>query len=257
MGMAEGSPPFAKKRTSRLLERVGFEVVPLSSPAKKYRLDVKMLMTLCVSSPRPLSLHNKQLLSLRPETRLLHFTQHSNSFLFNPLLRASSNREKTMMKNKRRGFGAVCYSAPLSPPNLQWISTVSSAVLMLAKGTAIHKSFLVPLFALLAPPSIVSWIKGEYGIWTAFLALIVRLFFFIPGELELPFVALLLVIVAPYQLMNLRGTQEGVILSLVIAGYLAFQHFWGVGSLRRAFDQEASFHLSVYYCIRGEDTVGE
>lgn len=32
-------------------------------------------------------------------------------------------------------------------------------VLMLAKGTAIHKSFLVPLFALQAPGSIVSWMK--------------------------------------------------------------------------------------------------
>ncbi|PSS04880.1 Cold-regulated 413 inner membrane protein [Actinidia chinensis var. chinensis] len=85
---------------------------------------------------------------------------------------------------------------------------------MFAKGSAIQKSFLVPLFALQAPPSIISWIKGEYGIWTAFLALLVRLFFFIPGELELPLVALLLVIVAPYRVMNLRGTQEGAILSL-------------------------------------------
>lgn len=81
--------------------------------------------------------------------------------------------------------------------------------------------------------------RGEYGIWTAFLALLVRLFFFIPGELELPFLALLFVIVAPYQVMNLRGTQEGAIISLVIAAYLAFQHFSRTGSLQRAFDQGA------------------
>jgi len=140
-------------------------------------------------------------------------------------------------KEKKRGFGAVCYAAPLTATNLQWISTVASAVLMLVKGTAVQKSFLVPLFALQAPASVVSFIKGEYGMWTAFLALLVRLFYFIPGELELPFVASLLVLVAPYQVTNLRGTQAGAIISLVIAGYLAFQHFSRAGSLQKAFDQ--------------------
>lgn len=133
----------------------------------------------------------------------------------------------------------VCYAAPLTVRNLQWISTVSSVILMLARGTAVQKSFLVPLFAIQAPASVIAWIKGEYGIWTAFLALLVRLFFFIPGELELPFLALLFVIVAPYQVMNLRGTQEGAIISLVIAAYLAFQHFSRTRSLQRAFDQGA------------------
>ncbi|KAJ9690906.1 hypothetical protein PVL29_013185 [Vitis rotundifolia] len=95
-------------------------------------------------------------------------------------LRFQGNHGVVMKKN-RRGFGAVCYSAPLTPRNLQWVCTVSSAVLMLSRGTAAQKSFLVPFFALQAPTSIISWIKGEYGAWTAFLALLVRLFFFIPG----------------------------------------------------------------------------
>ncbi|KAJ0960245.1 hypothetical protein J5N97_001920 [Dioscorea zingiberensis] len=80
-------------------------------------------------------------------------------------------------------------------------------------------------------------LRGEYGIWAAFLALLVRLFFYIPGELELPLVACLLVIVAPHQVMRLRGRQEGAILSLVIAGYLAFQHFSRIGSLNQSFDR--------------------
>ncbi|KAL9248880.1 Cold-regulated 413 inner membrane protein 1, chloroplastic-like protein [Drosera capensis] len=54
-------------------------------------------------------------------------------------------------------------------------------VLMLAKGTAINKAFLVPLFALQAPQSIIAWMQGEYGTWSAFLALLVRIFFFTPG----------------------------------------------------------------------------
>ncbi|XP_057471817.1 cold-regulated 413 inner membrane protein 1, chloroplastic-like [Actinidia eriantha] len=193
------------------------------------------MQTLSLSSPRTFSLHKTHLPSVN-EARVLHFTHHSSFFHFKPL-RASSNCKEMMLKKRPRGFGPVCYSAPFTPSNLQWISTVSTAVLMFAKGTAIQKSFLVPLFALQATPRIISWIKGEYGIWTAFLALLVRLFFFIPGELELPFVALLLVIVAPYQVMNLRGTQEGAILSLVIAGYLAFQHCSWAGSLRKAFDR--------------------
>ncbi|KAG2689068.1 hypothetical protein I3760_09G123600 [Carya illinoinensis] len=140
-------------------------------------------------------------------------------------------------EKRKRGLGVICYSAPLAPRTLQWISTVSSAVLLVASGTAVQKSFIVPLFALQAPASIISWMKGEYGFWAAFLALLIRLFFFIPGELELPLAALLLVILAPHQVMNLRGTQEGAIIALVIAGYLAFQHFSRAGSMQKAFDQ--------------------
>uniref|UniRef100_A0A5B6ZJK1 Uncharacterized protein n=1 Tax=Davidia involucrata TaxID=16924 RepID=A0A5B6ZJK1_DAVIN len=212
------------------------------------------MLTLSLSSavqPR-FSLYNKHFLSLKSpphqKSGLLHLTQRSSYGGFNPLRVSISNKDA--MKKTRRGFGPVCYSgALLSPRNLQWIFTVSSAVLMLAKGTAIQKSFIVPLFALQAPASIVSWIKGEYGIWTAFLTLLVRLFFFIPGELELPFIALLLVIVAPYQVMNLRGTKEGVIISLAIVGYLAFQHFSRAGSLRKAFDQGSIVATLAIICI--------
>ncbi|OMO82854.1 cold regulated membrane protein [Corchorus olitorius] len=122
-------------------------------------------------------------------------------------------------------------------------------VLLLAKGTAIQKTFLVPLFALQAPSSIISWMKSEYGLWAAFLALLIRLFFYIPAELELPFMALLLVIVAPYQVMSLRGTQQGAIISLAIAAYLAFQHFSRAGSLQKAFDQGSIIATTAIVCI--------
>lgn len=154
------------------------------------------------------------------------------------------------MLQRKRGFGSsVCDYAPLSAHNLQWINTISSAILMLASGTSIPKSFLVPIFALQAPASIVSWIKGEYGVWTAFLALLLRLFFHIPDELELPFNALLIVLVAPYQILNLRGKLEAVILSLTIAGYLSFQHFSQAGSLRKAFDQGSIVATICIICV--------
>ncbi|XP_077229386.1 cold-regulated 413 inner membrane protein 1, chloroplastic-like [Tasmannia lanceolata] len=152
-----------------------------------------------------------------------------------------------LKKMNRRG-GVVCYSA-LTPETLQWVCTVSSAALMLAKGTAVQKSFIAPLFALQAPATVISWMNGEYGSWSAFLALLVRLFYRIPGELELPFLTLLLVIVAPYQAMKLRGTQAGAIISLAIAGFLALQHFSRAGSLQRAFDQGSIVATLAIICI--------
>lgn len=145
----------------------------------------------------------------------------------------------TQKKKQNHREAGRYYAMITSPCSLQWISAIATAILMLVKGTGINKSYLVPLFALQAPASVISWIQGEYGAWSAFLALIVRLFFFIPGELELPFMTLLFVIVAPYQAMKLRGVQPGIITSLVIAGYLAFQHFSRAGSLEKAFNQGA------------------
>ncbi|XP_073309106.1 cold-regulated 413 inner membrane protein 1, chloroplastic-like [Primulina huaijiensis] len=208
-------------------------------------------LTLCIPSPSPCNkqrVFSQKIYPLR-QTRIvcrnsIQVQGHKFSSLsYNPL-------REFVMNKKVCGFGAVCHSGPLTPRNLQWVSTISTAVLMLARDTSIHRSFLAPLFALQAPASIVSWIKGEYGIWTAFLALLVRLFFFIPGELELPFIALLLVILAPNQVMSrLRGTQEGIILTLIIAAYLAYQHFSRTGSLARAFDQGSIFATLAIICI--------
>lgn len=217
-----------------------------------------MLTTFSLCSyPQTFFIYNKHFLSLKTNNpphhlnkqQLLTSTHSSTYFGFNPLRVGSIEYRGVMNINKQRGFGAVCYSAPLSPPNLQWISTIAFAVLMFARSTGIQKSFLVPIFALQAPASIISWIKGEYGIWTAFLALLLRLFFRFPGELELPFMALLIVLVTPYQVMNLRGKQESVILSLTIAGYLAFQHFSRAGSLRKAFDQGSIIATIAIVCV--------
>ncbi|KAL8103571.1 cold-regulated 413 inner membrane protein 1, chloroplastic-like [Apium graveolens] len=218
-------------------------------------------MALSLSTSSTFSLHNHpNFLSLKSQRQHRHLLTPSS---FTPL-RLSSIEFKnggpgfiSLVLPKRRRFGgAVCYrgvvgggSALFSPRNLQWIATISSAVLMLAKGTPIQKSFIVPIFALQAPSAIVSWIKGEYGVWTAFLALLIRLFFFIPGELELPFIGLLVVLIAPYQVMSLRGKQEGVILSLAIAAYLAFQHFSRAGSLQKAFDQGSVIATICIICV--------
>lgn len=217
------------------------------------------MTTLSFSSAPTLSLfnntNNKPHLSLNGfhhKANFLTTGDSSISNVSNPLRVSINHKEMVMVKKRckeKRSGGTVCYAAPLTASNLQWISIVSSGILMLAKGTGVQKSFLVLLFALQAPISIISWIKGDYGIWTAFLALLVRLFFFIPGELELPSVALLMVIVAPHQVMQLRGRQAGAITSLMIAGYLAFQHFSRAGSLKKAFDQGSIIATIAIICI--------
>lgn len=217
----------------------------------------------CVSLSSAISFHTPLYKSKLSVPLSLRSSPPNAKLSFNPAAKPSSLRYNPLrfavgsegistpaiIKKRSRGLSAVCYAMPLSARNLQWISTISSLVLMLARGTGIQKSFLVPLFALQAPASVISWIKGEYGIWSAFLALIVRLFFFIPSELEIPFISLLLVIVAPYQVQNLRGTQEGSIISLLIAAYLAFQHFSRAGSFQRAFDQNSIVATLAVICV--------
>jgi hypothetical protein len=194
------------------------------------------------------SLYNKHLLSsgayCHHHTSQLKFSANSISvdhFRF--------SAKKTFLNKNRRGSSAVCNSSVMNPSTLQWVSSVASVVLLVVQGAAIQKPFLVPFFALQAPSTIISWIKGDYGIWTAFVGLFIRLFFRLPGELELPIVALLVIIIAPHQVMNLRGRLEGVIISLLIAAYLAFQHFSRVGSLRRAFDQVSVVATLAIVCI--------
>lgn len=46
-----------------------------------------------------------------------------------------------------------------------------------------------------------------------------------------------------------RGTQEGAIIAMVIAGYLAFQHFSRIGNLHGAFEQGSIVATLAIICI--------
>eukprot|EP00246_Nothoceros_aenigmaticus_P013972 TRINITY_DN5106_c0_g1_i1.p1 TRINITY_DN5106_c0_g1~~TRINITY_DN5106_c0_g1_i1.p1 ORF type:complete len:236 (-),score=13.15 TRINITY_DN5106_c0_g1_i1:282-989(-) len=120
--------------------------------------------------------------------------------------------------------GTVC-SVVISTETLRWVATAASVALLLAKNTGAQKPLVVPLLALTVPQEVITWIRGEYGLWVAFLGLVVRLFFSIPGELELPLAFLMFVITAPLQLLSYRGQPAAAVVSLVIASILAYQHF--------------------------------
>ncbi|KAF8413615.1 hypothetical protein HHK36_001607 [Tetracentron sinense] len=131
------------------------------------------MSSIAFSIPPSLSLNKNP--SLSPQQTkpfsLLSFT-HSSNFHFRSLsLRASPDFDQRK-KMTRRGSGAVCYSAPFSPQNLQWVCTISSV-----------------------------------------------------------------------------GTQEGAIVSLIIAGYMAFQHFSRLGSLQKAIDRVSIVATIAIICI--------
>lgn len=128
-------------------------------------------------------------------------------------------------------------SVALSGEALRWIFAGAAALLLFLKNAAINKAILVPLLALQAPRDVVTWIRGEYGLWVAFLALLVRLFYQIPGELELPLVFVLLVITAPFQALDFRGTTAALVVNASVAAYLGYQHFTGVGGVKESFKE--------------------
>ncbi|KAI5082158.1 hypothetical protein GOP47_0001901 [Adiantum capillus-veneris] len=138
-----------------------------------------------------------------------------------------------------------------SPETLRWIFTGAATLLMLIRNTAIRKQFLVPLLALQAPMELITWMRGEYGLWAAFLALLVRLFYHIPGELELPLALLLLVITAPYQVMDLRETVGAVVACAFVAAFLAYQHFSGAGGMRGSFKEGTILASMAVICLVG------
>ncbi|XP_057752610.1 cold-regulated 413 inner membrane protein 1, chloroplastic-like [Arachis stenosperma] len=219
--------------------------VSLSSSATTFSLyNTKRIVSTAGSRASCLPISSSPPLSLSSSLSLSH--------AFNPLSLRSliAQRDERIAKSRSRvrGVNVVCSAVPLTFRDLRWISTVSSVVLILARGTPVHKSFLVPLFALQAPAAVIAWIKGTYGVWLAFVALLVRLFFYIPGELELPFLALLLVILSPYEVMRFRDTKEGAIISLLIAVYLAYQHFSRT-SLQKSLDQGSIVATIAVVCI--------
>ncbi|CAL4948297.1 unnamed protein product [Urochloa decumbens] len=154
----------------------------------------------------------------------------------------------------RLGSAALCCaSAHHCTDALRWLSIMAAARLMLATGTTVDKYLLVPFFALQAPSSGISWIKGGHGALIASaIGLLMRLLhWFSPGELVRAVSTMLIAAVAttPFQFISLRESQGRAILSLVIAAYLAFQHFTGAGGLRRAFGREAIVATLCIVCM--------
>ncbi|BBN06909.1 hypothetical protein MPTK1_3g24880 [Marchantia polymorpha subsp. ruderalis] len=131
-------------------------------------------------------------------------------------------------------MGSVC-ALPASVETLRWIFVAAATSLLFLKNAAIPKHFLVPLLVLELPREALSWMRGEYGLWTAFVAILVKLFYQIPGEVHLPLYVLILVITAPIQLTQYRGSTPASLASIALAVYLAVEHYRSTGGVNEAF----------------------
>ncbi|XP_057834836.1 cold-regulated 413 inner membrane protein 2, chloroplastic isoform X1 [Cryptomeria japonica] len=199
-----------------------------------------------VAAARPLQLKSTN----RASFTTLPSSLRSGSFFMGNVL--SCKADKLGGRGKRGGTSSIqCARVDLlySTEALRWLFAVSSVVLMFSKHTVIRKSFLVPLLALQAPGDVVSWIRGDYGLWTAFTIFLIRLFYPIPGEMELPLLFVLLVIIAPSQASSMRGTQASMVISIAISAYLSFQHFTNAGSVKKAFEQNSVVASIASLCL--------
>eukprot|EP00252_Welwitschia_mirabilis_P015160 TRINITY_DN33351_c0_g1_i1.p1 TRINITY_DN33351_c0_g1~~TRINITY_DN33351_c0_g1_i1.p1 ORF type:complete len:251 (-),score=17.95 TRINITY_DN33351_c0_g1_i1:351-1046(-) len=193
----------------------------------------------CVSSFR----HSPSLSPLKSASSLHSVAKvHSSATLLDLKLKLNNynidSRNGLSARFRGRGLRIQAFPSPLlSVESSRWAYAVSALVLMLAKNARIYKSFLVPLVALGAPPTLMSWIRGEYGLWSTLVLFLVRLFYYIPGDLELPFLFMIFVIIAPLQVLNQRGTQISTVFAIAAAAYLCFQQYRVSGGMKGCLEE--------------------
>ncbi|XP_066309344.1 cold-regulated 413 inner membrane protein 1, chloroplastic-like isoform X2 [Miscanthus floridulus] len=147
-----------------------------------------------------------------------------------------------------------CASAQQCTDALRWICITAAARLMLAAGTTVDKSLLVPFVALQAPSGVTFWARQDHGRWMWIAVLVgplMRFLYMTTGEwrraISTTFLVAICIVLS--QVMNLRESQGRAILTSAIAVYLAFQHFTGAGSLRKAFSGVAIFATLCIVCM--------
>jgi hypothetical protein len=130
---------------------------------------------------------------------------------------------------------------------LQWLAVIATIYLLVLDRTNwrtnLLTALLVPYLALQLPEPIFNFLRGNVGLWIAFIAVVIRLFFAsqfpnaIHGDLELPGAFILLIVTAPKFLVNHRTGIWGEIVSVIIGAYLLVQHISQAGGCRPAFSE--------------------
>ncbi|XP_050231561.1 cold-regulated 413 plasma membrane protein 2-like [Mercurialis annua] len=125
---------------------------------------------------------------------------------------------------------------------LEWLASIAAIYLLVLDRTNwktnMLTGLLIPYIFFSLPSIVFNIFRGDIGKWIAFVAVILRIFFptRFPDWLELPASLVLLVVVAPGLFAStIRGSWIGVIISLVIAGYLLQEHIRASGGFRNAF----------------------
>ncbi|MFS7947768.1 putative cold-regulated 413 protein [Helianthus anomalus] len=127
---------------------------------------------------------------------------------------------------------------------LSWVASFSAIYLLILDRTNwrtnMLTSLLVPYIFFSLPPSLFHFLRGQFGMWVAFIAVVLRLFFprHFPDWLEIPGSLILLLVVAPKLFAHAsRESWVGVVICLMIGCYLLQEHIRASGGFRNSFMQ--------------------
>ncbi|CAO2813490.1 unnamed protein product [Amaranthus hypochondriacus] len=125
---------------------------------------------------------------------------------------------------------------------LQWVASFAAIYLLVLDRTNwktnILTGLLVPYIFFSLPGVLFSFLRGQVGMWIAFVAVILRLFFprRFPDWLELPGAMILIIVVAPNLFAHtIRGDWIGAAICLAIGCYLLQEHIRASGGFRNSF----------------------
>ncbi|KAI3777067.1 hypothetical protein L1987_46861 [Smallanthus sonchifolius] len=125
---------------------------------------------------------------------------------------------------------------------LSWVASFSAIYLLILDRTNWRSnmltSLLVPYIFFSLPPSLFYFLRGQFGMWVAFIAVVLRLFFprHFPDWLEIPGSLILLLVVAPKLFAHVfRDSWAGVVICLLIGCYLLQEHIRASGGFRNSF----------------------
>ncbi|VVA15196.1 PREDICTED: cold-regulated [Prunus dulcis] len=142
------------------------------------------------------------------------------------------------LANHAINLGSVGFGTSL----LKWVAAFAAIYLLILDRTNwksnILTGLLIPYIFFTLPSILFNIFRGQIGQWIALVAVILRIFFpkHFPEWLELPAALILLIVVAPSLIANtVRGDWIGVVICLVIAGYLLQEHIRAAGGFRNAF----------------------
>ncbi|PIN01153.1 hypothetical protein CDL12_26342 [Handroanthus impetiginosus] len=127
---------------------------------------------------------------------------------------------------------------------LKWVASFAAIYLLILDRTNwrtnMLTSLLVPYIFFSFPSVLFHFLRGEFGKWIAFIAVVLRLFFprHFPDWLEMPGSLILLLVVSPdFFAHTLRDHWVGVAICLAIGCYLLQEHIRATGGFRNSFTQ--------------------
>lgn len=152
-------------------------------------------------------------------------------------------------------LGSLLYTAAVGAFGatiLQYLAVIAAIYLFVVNRTEwrtnILTSLLVPYVTLNLPEFIFKYFRGEIGLWIAFVAVVLKLFFpqHFPDQADLPAWLVILLVTLPNLIVGWRFHLVGVIVSLVIGLYLTYEHIHNAGGFRQAITDKGLVAIGIF-----------